>query len=77
MQQISGTIRIYWNSSKKIDFIMKQTYNKGLDIRCVGAGISKDTGNTYLLFLASDDLFLCLEEFNNRIKQSEFAREYQ
>lgn len=75
MQVIENSIRIYFNNSKKLDFILKYAYNKNKDIRCVGAGIG-DRGGTYLLFLSSDDLFMCLEEFNNRTMKSERIREY-
>lgn len=75
MQQISGTIRIYWNNSKKIDFIMKKAYNKNIDIRCVGAGIG-DRGGTYLLFLYSESLMEILDEWENRTIGLEKLREY-
>lgn len=77
MQVIKNTIKVYFNNAKKVDFIMKYAYNNKKDIRCVGAGISKETGNTYLLFLSTEDFFGCIEEWNNRMVESEeILREY-
>lgn len=76
-QIINNTIKIYvLGDARKLDFIFKQSYNKGLDVKCVGAGVSKETGNKYLLFILNNHIVDILDEWENRIKQSEFAMEY-
>ena len=65
MQVINNTIKVYFNNAKKLDFILKYAYNKNKDIRCVGAGVG-DRAGTYLLFISSDDLFECLEIWEDK-----------
>lgn len=62
--------------ARKLDFIFKQAYNKNVDVKCVGAGISKDTGNKYLLFILNNHIMEILDEWDNRIIKKDFAREY-
>lgn len=64
-QIIENSIRVYFNTAKKLDFIFKQAYNKGLDIKCVGSGIG-DRGGTYLLFIHSESLMDVLNDWENR-----------
>lgn len=67
-QIINNTIKVYvTGNTKKLDFILKYAYNKGMDIKCVGAGIG-DRGGNYILFVANESLFSCLDEWARRTK---------
>lgn len=63
MQIIRNTIRCYSSNPRKLDYILKRTVNERLNIKCVGAGVG-DRGTIYLLFVATEDFFSVLNDFN-------------
>ncbi|MGL5327889.1 MAG: hypothetical protein ACRDD7_01385 [Peptostreptococcaceae bacterium] len=73
-QIIHNTIRIYTSSPRKLDWILKYGYNNDKDICAVASGIG-DRGTTYILFIATDDLFEAIDMYNDR--QDEYSyKEY-
>ena len=74
-QIIHNTIRIYTSSPRKLDWLLKYGYNNDKDIRAVASGVG-DRGTTYILFLATEDLFECINEYNSRKQETEQLREY-
>lgn len=69
-QIIHNTIRVYTSSPRKLDWILKWGYNNNKNIRAVASGVG-DRGTTYILFLATDDLFECIDIYNSR-QQDEY-----